>query len=52
MQDQALQSLCEAVSQSELMGHLAELARWVKLSGTPEELESLRYVRGRLDGYG
>ena len=52
MQDQELQSLCEAVSQSELMGHLAELARWVKLSGTPEELESLRYVRGRLDGYG
>ncbi|HYZ22048.1 MAG TPA: M28 family peptidase, partial [Rhodopila sp.] len=52
MQDQDLQSLCDAVSESELMGHLGELARWVKLSGTPEELESLAYVRSRLDGYG
>jgi hypothetical protein len=52
MQDQVLGSLCAAVSGSGMMAHLAELARWVKLSGTQEELESLRYVRSRLDDYG
>lgn len=52
MHNNELQSLCEAVSESRLMAHLGELARWVKLSGTPEELESLRYVRSRLDEYG
>jgi hypothetical protein len=29
-----------------------ELARWIKLSGTPDELQSLRYFRAKLDEYG
>src|SRR4029077_13012499 len=44
--------LCEAVDGAILMGHMQELARWVKLSGTPDELESLRYFQARLDEYG
>ena len=34
------------------MGHMQELARWVKLSGTPDELQSLRYFQAKLDEYG
>jgi hypothetical protein len=35
-----------------LMAHCAEFAKRVKLSGTPEELESFRYLQRCLDGYG
>src|SRR5580704_1998327 len=35
-----------------MMRHLEEFARRVKLSGTPQELESFRYLQGFLDGYG
>ena len=52
MTDPALIELVGAVSGAEMMGHLKEFARWVKLSGTPEELQSLLYVRATLDGYG
>jgi hypothetical protein len=45
-------TLCNAVDSSVLMGHMRELARWVKLSGTPDELASLRYFRARMDDYG
>ncbi len=31
---------------------MRELARWVKLSGTPDELQSLRYFQDKLDEYG
>ncbi|MBV8768611.1 MAG: M28 family peptidase [Hyphomicrobiales bacterium] len=41
-----------AVSGKELMRHCAEFAKRVKLSGTPEELESFRYLKSCLDGYG
>ena len=44
--------LCTAVDAAAMMRHLLEFARRVKLSGTPEELESFRYLQSTLDGYG
>jgi hypothetical protein len=41
-----------AVSTTALMAHVAEFARRIKLSGTPDERASLEYVRGQLDGFG
>ena len=52
MSDSLRHSLCESVDGSILMGHMQELARWVKLSGTPDELQSLRYFQAKLDEYG
>jgi hypothetical protein len=52
MSDQIRRSLCDAVDGSVLMGHMGEFARWVKLSGTPDELTSLHYVQRRLDEFG
>ena len=40
------------VSQDRLMAHMREFARRIKLSGTPEELESFHYLQSVLDGYG
>jgi len=50
--DPQLNTLAAAVSGPSMMAHLREFARWVKLSGTPDELESLKYVRAKLDEYG
>ena len=47
-----LQSLCGAVDSARLMGHVGEFGRWIKLSGSEGEADSLRYVRARLDEYG
>lgn len=47
-----IESLCAAVDGDRLFGHLEEFARRVKLSGTPEELESFRYLQAELDGLG
>jgi hypothetical protein len=52
MTQPTVQHLCDAVSAGRMMADLAELARWVKLSGTPDELNSLAYVRSRLDAAG
>jgi hypothetical protein len=52
MSDTLRQSLCNSVDGSILMGHMNELARWIKLSGTPDELQSLRYFQAKLDEYG
>lgn len=52
MNDPLRGALCEAVDGSVLMGHMQEFARWVKLSGTPDELKSLHYVQRKLDEYG
>jgi hypothetical protein len=43
-----------AISEARLLAHVAEFARRRKHAGTPEELESLRYVERelRLCGYG
>lgn len=35
-----------------LMAHISEFSRRVKLSGTPEELESFRYLEARMKSYG
>ena len=40
------------VSAPTMMRTLAEIAQWVKLSGTPDELQSLELLRGRLNDYG
>jgi hypothetical protein len=52
MSDPIRQTLCAAVDGIVLMGHMQELARWVKLSGTADELQSLRYFQAKLDEYG
>ncbi|HEY1935013.1 MAG TPA: M28 family peptidase [Acetobacteraceae bacterium] len=52
MPDLIRQSLCNAVDGAVLMTHMREFARWVKLSGTPDELRSLGYVQAQLDEYG
>lgn len=52
MTDQPFSALAAQTSGPLLMDHCRSLARWVKLSGTPEEAESLRYVQARLDEYG
>jgi hypothetical protein len=52
MSDPTRSALCGAVDRSSLMGHMGEFARWVKLSGTPDELTSLHYVQRRLDEFG
>ena len=52
MTDPGIRSLCDSVSGGEMMANLREIARWVKLSGTPEELEALRFVEKRIRDYG
>jgi hypothetical protein len=52
MTDHPLAALAADVSGTHLMDHCRALAQWVKLSGTKEEAESLRYIRARLDEYG
>jgi hypothetical protein len=44
--------LCASVNAAAMMRHLEEFSKRVKLSGTPEELDSFRYLRSTLDGYG
>lgn len=52
MSDPLRSALCNAVSGPVLMAHMREFARWIKLSGTPEELQSLGYVQDRMNEYG
>ncbi len=40
------------VSGSELMASCAKFAERIKLSGTPDELASMKDIRAKLDGYG
>jgi hypothetical protein len=47
-----IHALAAGVDGARMMCNLAELARWVKLSGTPEEAQSLAFLRGVLDGCG
>ena len=47
MPDLALQP-----DREQLMAHIREFARRVKLSGTPEELESFHYLQAQMDSYG
>jgi len=52
MTDISPSALAAEVSGPLLMDHCRALSRWVKLSGTEDEAESLRYFRARLDEYG
>src|SRR5579872_4768904 len=52
MTDTIRRTLCNAVDGAVLMGHMQELSRWVKLSGTPDEAQSLKYFQTKLDEYG
>lgn len=52
MPDGMSASLSQRVSPSAMMAHLEEFAKRVKLSGTPQELESFRYLEATLKGYG
>jgi hypothetical protein len=47
-----LESLRAGVDGPRMMRDLAGLAQWVKLSGTPEEMESIRFLRDQLDAAG
>lgn len=44
--------LYNAVDETELMKHTQEFTRWVKLSGSKDELENVKYLQKQLDGYG
>jgi hypothetical protein len=52
MTDALPESLVSAVSGPEMMANLTQIAKWVKLSGTAEELEALRFVESRMEDYG
>ena len=52
MADATLATVAGAVSGTAMFAHLREFARWVKLSGTPDEMKSLTYVRAQMDSYG
>src|SRR5688500_14893057 len=47
-----IDELCSKVSATAMFAHLEEFAKRVKLSGTPEELESFHYLQGQLDEMG
>ena len=42
----------DAVDSQRLMGHCEDFAKWVKLSGSPDELTSMKVIQGKLDSYG
>jgi hypothetical protein len=52
MTQASLGSLLGTLSGPAMMQHMDVFARWTKHSGTPEELESLRYVEERMRDYG
>jgi hypothetical protein len=52
MLDQDIARLCAAVDSATMMRHLEIFAQRIKLSGTPEEMESFRYLKATLDSYG
>jgi hypothetical protein len=52
MPDALPESPTPGVSGPEMMANLREIARWVKLSGTPEEREALGFIERRMRDYG
>lgn len=52
MNDLVAEGPADAVSGAEMMANLREMARWVKLSGTAEELEAFRFLEARMRDYG
>lgn len=51
MNDLAL-TLPDSVDTTRLMAHCEDFARWVKLSGSADELASMKAVQAKLDGFG
>ncbi len=47
-----IDTLRAEISSAEMFAHLEEFAKRVKLSGTPEELESFEYLQAQLDAMG
>ncbi|SEP77069.1 PA domain-containing protein [Faunimonas pinastri] len=47
-----LEQIADEVDRERLMAHMREFARRVKLSGTPEELESFLYLQEQMKGFG
>ena len=47
-----LPAVLDRIETDRLMSHIAEFAKRVKLSGSPEELESFAYLQSVMDGYG
>ncbi len=52
MNASTIDTLCQSLSADGMMQVLGEFALRVKLSGTPEELASFKYIQSRLDEYG
>jgi hypothetical protein len=52
MPDAITDLLIKNLSNENMVAHLEEFAKRVKLSGTPEELESFRYLKARMDSCG
>jgi hypothetical protein len=52
VRDEMIDRICDRVDPGVMMEHLAVFARFVKLSGTAEELESFRYLESTLRSYG
>ena len=52
MIDEHIAHLCAAINPTTMMRHLEEFARRIKLSGTPDELESFQYLQATLTTYG
>ncbi len=42
----------DAVDTQRLMSHCTDFARWIKLSGSPDELTSMKLIQEKLDSYG
>jgi hypothetical protein len=47
-----LTNFSDAVDSQRLMAHCEDFAKWVKLSGSPDELTSMKVIQGKLDDYG
>ncbi|CAM5762929.1 M28 family peptidase [Bosea minatitlanensis] len=52
MKNLLIDRLASEVRTVELMSHMREFARWIKLSGTPEEEKAFRYIDKKLTSYG
>ena len=50
--NEAREAACGAVNIETMMAHVREFAKRIKHAGTPEELESFRYIRRCLQDYG
>ncbi len=50
--DDRERKLVSAVSREQLMEHTRAIAKWKRLSGSPEEMEAFQYIQQVLDEYG